>query len=55
MFCLKKGLLNWGISILGLGIVYLFFLEINVFASIVFMILFAVTAPHAWVMFKMKK
>ena len=54
IYYLKKGLIYWVLSIVSLLVIYIFFTKINVFASIVFVILFAVTAPHTWVMFKMK-
>lgn len=51
---IKKGLLYWGISVLGLVILYMLIPAVNLFSTIVFVVLFAVTAPHTWVMYKMK-
>lgn len=50
----KKAMLNWIISIIGLFLTYWFFPNLETFASVVFILLFAVTAPHMWVMHKMK-
>lgn len=58
----KKALLNyfktafvyWIISIVGLLIAYYYLTE-NLFSSVIFLVLFAVTAPHVWVMNRMKK
>lgn len=44
----------WIISIVGMVILYLY-LDKSLFSSVIFLILFAVTAPHAWVMYRMKK
>jgi Brp/Blh family beta-carotene 15,15'-monooxygenase len=51
---IKKALIYWLISIVGLLLLYQFLPEIKVLATVVFVILFAVTAPHTWVMHKMK-
>ncbi len=51
---IKKGLLYWGISVLGLVVLYMLIPAVNLFSTIVFVVLFAVTAPHTWVMYKMK-
>ncbi|MAD96688.1 MAG: beta-carotene 15,15'-dioxygenase [Flavobacteriaceae bacterium] len=51
---LKNASIFWGISLMGLVGLYFLFPELNQFASIVFAILFAVTAPHTWVMYQMK-
>jgi Brp/Blh family beta-carotene 15,15'-monooxygenase len=51
---IKKAMIYWVISILGLLILYQIVPEIELFATVVFVILFAVTAPHTWVMHKMK-
>ena len=50
----KKAMLYWLISILGLLFIYQLVPQIALFATVVFVILFAVTAPHTWVMYKMK-
>ena len=50
----KKAMIYWVISIVGLLILYKIVPEIDLFATLVFVILFAVTAPHTWVMHKMK-
>ena len=50
----KKAMIYWIISIVGLLILYKIVPEIDLFATLVFVILFAVTAPHTWVMHKMK-
>jgi Brp/Blh family beta-carotene 15,15'-monooxygenase len=44
----------WGLSIVGLVGLY-FWMDESLFSSAIFLILFAVTAPHAWVMYRMKK
>jgi Brp/Blh family beta-carotene 15,15'-monooxygenase len=54
LFYIKKALVYWIISIVGLLILYQFLPEIELLATVVFVILFAVTAPHTWVMHKMK-
>jgi len=51
---LKTAFVYWLISILGLLIAY-YFLDESLFNSIIFIVLFAVTAPHVWVMNKMKQ
>ena len=50
----KKALIYWVISIVGLLVLYQLLPEIKLLATVVFVILFAVTAPHTWVMHKMK-
>jgi Brp/Blh family beta-carotene 15,15'-monooxygenase len=50
----KKALIYWGISIAGLLVLYQVLPEIKLLATVVFVILFAVTAPHTWVMHRMK-
>jgi Brp/Blh family beta-carotene 15,15'-monooxygenase len=50
----KKAMIYWVISIVGLLTLYKIVPEIELFAVVVFVILFAVTAPHTWVMHKMK-
>jgi Brp/Blh family beta-carotene 15,15'-monooxygenase len=54
LFYVKKAMINWVISVLGLFTLYQFIPEIDLFATVVFVLLFAVTAPHAWVMYRMK-
>lgn len=54
LFYVKKALIYWVISIFGLLILYQIVPEIELFATVVFVILFAVTAPHTWVMHRMK-
>lgn len=44
----------WLLSIVGLTTLY-FLMDESLFSSAIFLILFSVTAPHAWVMFRMKK
>lgn len=53
-FYVKKAMIYWFISIAGLLILYQLVPQIKLFATVVFVILFAVTAPHTWVMHKMK-
>ena len=54
LFYVKKALIYWVISIFGLLILYQIVPEIELFSTVVFVILFAVTAPHTWVMHRMK-
>jgi Brp/Blh family beta-carotene 15,15'-monooxygenase len=54
LFYIKKALIYWVISITGLLVLYQIVPQIDLFATVVFVILFAVTAPHTWVMHKMK-
>ena len=51
---LKTAFIYWLISIVGLIISY-YFLDQSQFNSIIFIVLFAVTAPHVWVMNRMKQ
>jgi len=51
---LKTALIYWMISIVGLVCAY-YFLSESLFNSVIFIVLFAVTAPHVWVMNRMKK
>lgn len=51
---IKTALVYWIISIVGLLIAY-FYLSENYFNSIIFLVLFAVTAPHVWVMHRMRE
>jgi hypothetical protein len=53
-YYIKKASVYWVISILGLLGLYQLVEDIALFGSVVFVILFAVTAPHTWVMYKMK-
>lgn len=53
-YYIKKAMPFWLISIIGLGVLFFVLPEIKIFATVVFVILFAVTVPHIWVMFKMK-
>ena len=50
----KTALVYWIISILSLLIAYIYLSE-NHFNSIIFLVLFAVTAPHVWVMYRMRE
>ena len=54
LFYIKKAMIYWGISLFGLVILYHLVPQIELFSTVVFVILFAVTAPHTWVMHKMK-
>ena len=51
---IKTALLYWIISISGLLMAYVYLSE-NYFNSIIFLVLFAVTAPHVWVMYRMRE
>ncbi len=51
---LKTAFVYWLISITGLIIAYYYFSE-SLFNSMIFIVLFAVTAPHVWVMNRMKQ
>ena len=51
---LKTAFVYWLISITGLVIAYYYFSE-SLFNSMIFIVLFAVTAPHVWVMNRMKQ
>ncbi len=53
-FYVKKAAPYWLVSVLGLVLLYIILPQVNLFASFVFVLLFAVTAPHIWVMYKMK-
>ncbi len=50
----KKALIYWGLSIAGLFAAY-YFVDAHYFNSIVFLTLFAVTAPHVWIMYRMNR
>ena len=54
LYYVRKAAVFWGISIVGLVILYFLFPKTTELASVVFAILFAVTAPHTWVMHQMK-
>jgi Brp/Blh family beta-carotene 15,15'-monooxygenase len=54
LFYVKKATIYWIISLAALLILYQLVPQIKLFATVVFVILFAVTAPHTWVMHKMK-
>ncbi|MFL3661734.1 MAG: Brp/Blh family beta-carotene 15,15'-dioxygenase [Polaribacter sp.] len=54
LFYVKKALIYWIISIVGLLFLYQIVPDIELFSTVIFAILFAVTAPHTWVMYKMK-
>ncbi|MFY9242792.1 MAG: Brp/Blh family beta-carotene 15,15'-dioxygenase [Polaribacter sp.] len=54
LFYVKKALLFWLISIVGLFVLYQFIPEVTLLSTIIFVILLSVTAPHIWVMYKMK-
>ncbi|MBT5290228.1 MAG: beta-carotene 15,15'-dioxygenase, Brp/Blh family, partial [Flavobacterium sp.] len=51
---LKTAFVYWLISITGLVVAY-YYLSESLFNSIIFIVLFAVTAPHVWVMNRMKQ
>ena len=51
---LKTAIIYWMISIVGLVCAY-YFLSESLFNSVIFIVLFAVTAHHVWVMSRMKK
>ncbi len=53
-YYVKKALIYWVISVVGLFVLYQLVPQTELFATVVFAILFAVTAPHTWVMHKMK-
>lgn len=50
----KKAILYWLISAVGIILLYVLTPNIELFSSSLFAVLFAVTAPHMWVMSKMK-
>jgi Brp/Blh family beta-carotene 15,15'-monooxygenase len=54
LFYLKKALVYWAISIAGLLLLYFLLPNAKLLSTVVFVILFAVTAPHTWVMHRMK-
>jgi Brp/Blh family beta-carotene 15,15'-monooxygenase len=51
---IKKAFIYWGISVVGLITLYQMVPQIKLFSTLIFVVLFAVTAPHTWVMHKMK-
>lgn len=53
-FYIKQAFIYWVISILSMLILYIFIPQLEQFSIVVFVILFAVTAPHVWVMHRMK-
>lgn len=50
----KTAVIIWVISLIGLFSAYYYF-EKKLFSSILFILLFSVTAPHVWVIYRMKK
>jgi len=54
LYYVKKAAVFWAISVVGLVVLYFLFPKATDLASVVFAILFAVTAPHTWVMHQMK-
>ncbi|MFK7749412.1 MAG: Brp/Blh family beta-carotene 15,15'-dioxygenase [Kordia sp.] len=50
----KAAFFYWVLSIVGLVTAY-YFLDTQLFNTVLFLILFAVTAPHTWVMKRMKE
>lgn len=54
LFYVKKAFLFWLMSIVGLFVLYQFIPQVTLLSTIVFVILLSVTAPHIWVMYKMK-
>ena len=53
-FYVKKALFYWLLSIAGLLMLYFLIPQINLFSTVIFVILLSVTAPHIWVMYRMK-
>ena len=51
---LKKAFIFWLISVVFLVSLYIWIPDIDYLENAVFLILFAVTAPHIWVMYRMK-
>lgn len=51
---LKKAFIFWLISVIFLVALYVWIPDIEYLENAIFLILFAVTAPHIWVMFKMR-
>ena len=51
---IKKALLFWVISAVGILLLYFLTPSLKLFSSSLFAVLFAVTAPHMWVMSSMK-
>lgn len=54
LYYVKKALFYWLLSVVGLLILYLFIPQINLFSTVIFVILLSITAPHIWVMYRMK-
>jgi len=50
----KKAFVYWLASILSLLILFKYNSNLDLFSTVLFVLLFAVTAPHIWVMFRMK-
>ena len=50
----KKAIIYWVISIIGMFVIYQLIPHMSLFSTIIFVVLFAVTAPHTWVMYRMK-
>ena len=50
----KKALLFWVVSACGILLLYFLTPNLKLFSSSLFAVLFAVTAPHMWVMSVMK-
>ena len=51
----KKAMIYWIISIIGMLVIYQLIPQISMFSTLIFVVLFAVTAPHTWVMYRMKR
>jgi len=51
---MRKAFFFWAISVVGLFVLYQFIPEVTRLSTIVFVILLSVTAPHIWVMYRMK-
>ena len=51
---IKKASIYWLLSILSLFILFKYNSSLDLFSTVLFVLLFAVTAPHIWVMFRMK-
>ena len=54
LYYLKQAMIYWIISVLSLVVLYKFYPSVELFSTILFVVLFAVTAPHIWVMYRMK-
>jgi len=51
----KKAIIYWIISIIGMLVVFQLTPHMSLFSTIIFVVLFTVTAPHTWVMYRMKR